>query len=376
MMPLDRQIAHDIDVGAGSRLDALADETQFGILRDIEEVRRLEMSHRGPPRPSRCSRRRSSPRRWPSRSRRLAPARSPTSAQTSRAPSRSPGAAPKSARSSGCCRFPNARFSWLLLVAVSIRLNADPVATAVPGPTRSLFSITYGISAVWSRRARDYRNDRLDSQFETTFQEDLMRAADLDVHELLHFLPEGGIITFARRARAPARRGRAGSAQKRAHRHARDHGGAGSSSPGSGMRTDGASRKRCARDFPGTAKTSGAPPARGFIRFRARPRGSDARVGQQRRARRGGYLARLVRGRAASAASRPGGRAGVLDADGLRQRLHVVRVRQGDHRHRGSLPRQRRRGLPRSRPLKRRVGAGTRDAPPLLPEGGLPGCRG
>src|SRR5689334_11394813 len=24
-----------------------------------------------------------------------------------------------------------------------------------------------------------------------------MRAADLDIHELLHFLPEGGIITFA-----------------------------------------------------------------------------------------------------------------------------------------------------------------------------------
>ena len=107
----------------------------------------------------------------------------------------------------------------------------------------------------------------------------------------------------------------------------------------------------------------------------SRPRGGDARVAQRRRARRRGHLARLVRGRAASAASRPGGRAGVLDAHGLRQRLHVVRVRQGDHRHRGSLPGQRRRGLPRRRPLKGGVGSGTRHAPALLPEGGLPGCQ-
>src|SRR5258708_34174299 len=27
--------------------------------------------------------------------------------------------------------------------------------------------------------------------------EGLMRAADLDIHELLHFVPEGGLITFA-----------------------------------------------------------------------------------------------------------------------------------------------------------------------------------
>ena len=94
----------------------------------------------------------------------------------------------------------------------------------------------------------------------------------------------------------------------------------------------------------------------------SRARGGDARLGQQRRARRRGHLARLVRGRAASAASRPGGRAGVLDAHGLRQRLHVVRLRQRDHRHRRSLPRQRRCGLPRRRPLERGVGAGTRDA--------------
>src|SRR5689334_10942872 len=40
-----------------------------------------------------------------------------------------------------------------------------------------------------------YRNDRLVSQFENGSP--AMRAADLDIHELLHFLPEGGIITFA-----------------------------------------------------------------------------------------------------------------------------------------------------------------------------------
>ena len=99
-----------------------------------------------------------------------------------------------------------------------------------------------------------------------------------------------------------------------------------------------------------------------------RARGGDALLAQRRRAGRRGHLARLVRGRAASAASRPGGRAGVLDADGLRQRLHVVRLRQGDHRHRGSLPRQGRRGLSRRRPLKGGVGPGTRHAPAVLRE--------
>jgi DNA-binding NtrC family response regulator len=42
-----------------------------------------------------------------------------------------------------------------------------------------------------------YQNDSLDSHFENELDGGLMRAADLDIHELLHFLPEGGIITFA-----------------------------------------------------------------------------------------------------------------------------------------------------------------------------------
>src|SRR4029077_11766551 len=40
----DCQIADDIDLVARSWLDARADETQFGILRGVEEIRRLEMS--------------------------------------------------------------------------------------------------------------------------------------------------------------------------------------------------------------------------------------------------------------------------------------------------------------------------------------------
>src|SRR6478672_5968490 len=42
--PPDCQISDDIDLVTRSWLDARAHETQFGILRDVEEVRRLEMS--------------------------------------------------------------------------------------------------------------------------------------------------------------------------------------------------------------------------------------------------------------------------------------------------------------------------------------------
>ena len=95
-----------------------------------------------------------------------------------------------------------------------------------------------------------------------------MRAADLDIHELLHFLPEGGIITFAgervllldavalgllrreliqtlgvtaARARAHEVRVRARMARRRNAAH---------------------------RDSRGTAKMNGELPARGFTRFR------------------------------------------------------------------------------------------------------------
>src|SRR5262245_36406313 len=58
-----------------------------------------------------------------------------------------------------------------------------------------MFSITY--AAIGELGARtSYRNDRLDSHFEIP-SEALMRAADLDIHELLQFFPEGGLITFA-----------------------------------------------------------------------------------------------------------------------------------------------------------------------------------
>jgi hypothetical protein len=38
---LDREIAHDVDLGPGSRLDALSNEAQFGVLRRIKKVWRL-----------------------------------------------------------------------------------------------------------------------------------------------------------------------------------------------------------------------------------------------------------------------------------------------------------------------------------------------
>ena len=96
----------------------------------------------------------------------------------------------------------------------------------------------------------------------------LMRAADLDIHELLHFPPEGGIITFAGErvllldavALGLLRRElieTLGMTAARVGAHA-----------GSGMRTDGGSPKCCARDSRGTAKTNGEWPARGFTRFR------------------------------------------------------------------------------------------------------------
>src|SRR5262245_51538213 len=39
----DRQITNHVDLVPGARLNTLADEAQFGVLRDIEEVRRLQM---------------------------------------------------------------------------------------------------------------------------------------------------------------------------------------------------------------------------------------------------------------------------------------------------------------------------------------------
>ena len=41
----------------------------------------------------------------------------------------------------------------------------------------------------------DYQHDSIDYHFDMF--RGCMRAADLDIHELLHFFPEGGLITFA-----------------------------------------------------------------------------------------------------------------------------------------------------------------------------------
>src|ERR1700724_1759595 len=58
-----------------------------------------------------------------------------------------------------------------------------------------MFSITYKGSRGFTSGKR-HRNDRLGSHFEMV-RGGPMRAADLDIHELLHFVPEGGLITFA-----------------------------------------------------------------------------------------------------------------------------------------------------------------------------------
>src|ERR1700694_3025419 len=121
----------------------------------------------------------------------------------------------------------------------------------------------------------------------------LMRAADLDIHELLHFVPEGGRITFA------------------------------------GERVlllDAVALGLLRKELIETLGAKGA-----------RARGGDARLGQPRRPGRRRHLARIVRGGAASAASRTGGGAGLLDPGGLRQWLHVMCLWQGGHRHRRPL---------------------------------------
>src|SRR4030095_14002376 len=76
-------------------------------------------------------------------------------------------------------------------MTTSATLDSHAGATNVD----SLFSISYARLA-HRRGRRDYRNDRMDSQFDKTCGGS-MRAADLDIHELLHFSPEGGVITFA-----------------------------------------------------------------------------------------------------------------------------------------------------------------------------------
>ena len=94
-----------------------------------------------------------------------------------------------------------------------------------------------------------------------------MRAADLDIHELLHFVPEGGLITFAGERVLLLDAVALGLLRKSSSRHSarppREP-----CSPGSGMRTDGASPKPFGRDFHGIARTNGGPQAHACIRCR------------------------------------------------------------------------------------------------------------
>ncbi len=84
-------------------------------------------------------------------------------------------------------------------------------------------------------------------------------------------------------------------------------------------------------------------------------------------------LARLLRGRAASAASRPRGGACLLDAHRLCQRVSLAGVRPGGVLHRGALPRQGRRVLPPDRASASGVGRCHHAVPRVL-RAGQPGC--
>ena len=90
-----------------------------------------------------------------------------------------------------------------------------------------------------------------------------MRAADLDIHELLHFFPEGGLITFAGERVLLLDAVALGLLRKELIDML------GLTAARAGTRMVGASPKRSARDSRGIAKTSGERPARGSIRFRA-----------------------------------------------------------------------------------------------------------
>ena len=131
-----------------------------------------------------------------------------------------------------------------------------------------------------------------------------------------------------------------------------------------------------ARRCRGTATRSGSGPAAGCTRCRgwcasSRPPGTR-RTGAKPIAF--AVWQRHLRGRAAPAAPGPRRRAGVLDADRLRQRLPVARARPRHLLHGGALPRQGRRGVPAGRPARRGVGRGLRRSPAVLREG-LPGSR-
>ena len=96
-----------------------------------------------------------------------------------------------------------------------------------------------------------------------------MRAADLDIHELLHFFPEGELIAFAGERVLLLDAVALGLMRKELIDLL------GLTSPGEVLTRFGyahrtfASPKHSTRDSRGTAKTSGERPARGSIRFRA-----------------------------------------------------------------------------------------------------------
>ena len=176
-----------------------------------------------------------------------------------------------------------------------------------------------------------------------------MRAADLDIHELLHFLPEGGIITFAGErvllldavALGLLRRELIDTIGVTAARSVLTRFGY-----AHGWRVAETLRTGFPWDTEEEWRIAGARlhTIQGLVR---------AEVTHAWRS-------------GATPVAEGTWHAGVLDTDGLREWLHVLRLRQGDHRDRGSLPRQRRCSLSRRRPLKRGLGSRARDASAVL----------
>src|SRR5882672_8871795 len=276
------------------------------------------------------------------------------------------------------CRTEKCRLEWLLSISQrsdvitppeSLRSSLGHSGRRKSSAMKSnrVFSSTYkSISAVSPSMA--YRNDRLNSHFEMVSRRSHARRRSR-YSRTAAFRSRGWAHHLRWRTRAPARCRRARAPQEGAHRDARRDSGAGRAHQVR-LRTRMARRRNASQGVPvgqrGRLARRGSAPA---YDTRSRARRGDTCLAQSRRPRRGRHLARFVRGGAASAASRTGGRAGLLDPGGLRQWLHVLCLWQRGHRHRRSLSGQRGCGLSSGRPRQGGVGTGTRDAFAVLSEG-------
>src|SRR3984893_1709463 len=275
------------------------------------------------------------------------------------------------------CLTEKCKLEWLLSISqrsVAIappNLQAHPLdatqeATGEPSQSSCVFN--HLESASWFWLVKGYRNDRLHSHFEMLSRRSHARRRS-GYSRTAAFRSRGWAHHLRWRTRAPARCRRARAPQEGAHRDARRDSRAGRAHQVR-LRTRMARRRNASQGVPvgqrGRLARRGSAPA---YDTRSRARRGDTCLAPPRRPRRGRHLARFVRGGAASAASRTGGRAGLLDPGGLRQWLHVMCLWQRGHRHRRSLSGQRRCGLSGGRPREGGVGDGSREAFAVLSEG-------